>query len=67
MGRSCNTHAEAEKYVHKILVGKFQGKALLGVPKRGWEDDIKVNRREIICRAWIRFNWLRIGSNGRLS
>jgi hypothetical protein len=29
--------------VYKILVGKHDGKGLLGRPRRRWEDKIKVN------------------------
>jgi hypothetical protein len=36
-----------ERQVHKILVGKSEGKRPLGRPKRRWEDGIKMNLREI--------------------
>jgi hypothetical protein len=32
---------------HKILVGKPEGRRLLGRPRRRWEDNIKMNLREI--------------------
>jgi hypothetical protein len=29
--------------MHKILVGKSEGKRPLGGPRRGWEDNIKMD------------------------
>jgi hypothetical protein len=31
-----------------------------------WEDDIKVDLKEIGCQVWIRFSWHRIGLNDML-
>jgi len=38
-----------------ILVGKPEGKRPLGRPMRRWEDNIRMNVREIGCEAvdWI--------------
>ena len=33
--------------VHRILVGKPEGKRPLGRPKRRWEDNIKTNLQEV--------------------
>jgi hypothetical protein len=33
--------------VYRVLVGKPEGKRLLGRPRRRWEDDIKMDLREI--------------------
>ena len=33
--------------VHKILVGKPEGKRPLGRPRRRWEDNIKMNLQEV--------------------
>jgi hypothetical protein len=33
--------------VHRVLVGKSEGKKPLGRPKRRWEDSIKMNLREV--------------------
>jgi hypothetical protein len=46
MGRACSTNGE-KRNAHRILVGKPEGKRLLGRPKRGWVDNIKKNLREI--------------------
>ena len=33
--------------VHRVLVGKPEGKRPLGGPGRGWEDNIKMDLREV--------------------
>jgi len=33
--------------VHRVLVGKPEGKRLLGRPKHRWEDNIKMYLREV--------------------
>jgi RNase P/RNase MRP subunit p29 len=37
-----------KKNAYRILVGKIEGKRLLGRPRRRWEDNIKLELREII-------------------
>jgi hypothetical protein len=39
---------------YKILVGKPEGKRPLGRPKRRWEDDIKMDLKEV---GWD-MNWI---------
>jgi hypothetical protein len=36
-----------ERGMHKILVGKPEGKTPLGRPRRRWVNNIKMDRREI--------------------
>jgi hypothetical protein len=38
---------EGGRGVYRILVGRPEGKRLLGRPKRRWEDNIKMDFREI--------------------
>ena len=33
--------------VHRVLVGKPEGKRPLGRPRRRWEDDIKMDLHEV--------------------
>jgi len=33
--------------VHRVLVGKPEGKSPLGRPRRSWEDNIKMDLREV--------------------
>jgi hypothetical protein len=44
-----------ERDVHRVLVGKPEGKKPLGRPRRRWEDNIKINLQEVGggCRDWI--------------
>ena len=47
--------------VHRVLVGKPEGKRPLGRPRRRWED-IKMDLREVGGgRDW---SWFRIGTDG---
>jgi hypothetical protein len=50
-----------------FLVGKPEVKRPLERPRRGWEDGIKMNLREIGWGGiWSGFTWLRIGTDGGL-
>jgi hypothetical protein len=57
-----------ERYLYKVLVGKPKGKRPLGRHRRRWEDEIRMDLREIGLGGWgwIGFGWLRIGTGGRL-
>jgi hypothetical protein len=48
----------------KILVGKPKRKRPLGRPRRRWEDNIKINLREIGWGDVTELMWLRIGISG---
>jgi hypothetical protein len=37
------------KGVYKVLVGKPEGKSLLGRLRRRWNDNIKMDLQEIVC------------------
>ena len=41
--------------VHRILVGKPEGKRRLGRPRRRWEDNIKMDLQEVGggCGDWM--------------
>jgi hypothetical protein len=52
--------------VHRVLVGKPEGKRPLGKPRRRWEDGIKMDLGEIGWGVWSGFTWLRIGTVGEL-
>ena len=49
--------------VHRVKVGKPEGKRPLGRPKRRWEDNIKMDLQEVgvVETGW---RWLRIGTGG---
>jgi hypothetical protein len=50
--------------MYRVLVGKPEGKRPLERPRRRWEDRIEMDVREIGCRVWSGFTWLRIGTVG---
>ena len=41
--------------VYKVLVGKPEGKRPMGRPRRRWEDNIKINFKEVGggCGDWM--------------
>ena len=53
MGGACNTYAG--RSVHKVLVGKPEGKRQLGRPRCRWEDNIKMGIQEVGrgCGEWM--------------
>ena len=46
---------EEGRGVHKVLVGKPEGKRPLGRPRRRWEDNIKMDLQEVGrgCGDWM--------------
>ena len=46
---------EEGRDVHKVLVGKPEGKRPLGRPRRRWEDNIKMDLEEVGrgCGDWM--------------
>jgi hypothetical protein len=46
MGRACGTHGEV-RGAYNILVGRPEGRRPLGRPRHRWEDNIKMDLREI--------------------
>ena len=46
---------EEGRGVHKVLVGKPEGKRPLGKPRRRWEDNIKMDFQEVGrgCGDWM--------------
>jgi hypothetical protein len=46
MGWTCGTHVEG-RCAYRVLVGRPEGKRSLGRPRCRWEDNIKMDFREI--------------------
>jgi hypothetical protein len=44
-----------KRNAYRILVGKLEGKRPLGRPRRRWEDNIKMDLREIV---WGGMDWI---------
>ena len=40
---------EQSRNTYRVLVGKLEGKRPLGRPSRRWEDNIKIDLREVGC------------------
>ena len=55
MGGTCGTYG-GRRGVHKVLVGKHEGKRPLGRPRRRWENNIKMDLEEVGrgCGDWMR-------------
>jgi hypothetical protein len=49
-----------EGKLYKVLMGKPEGKRPLGIPRRKWEDGIKMDLREI--GLW-NVDWIRLGQD----
>jgi hypothetical protein len=45
----------AKRNAYRILVGKPEGKRLLGRPRRRWVDNIKIDLRQI---RWDGMDWI---------
>ena len=53
-----------DRGVHRVLVGKPDGKRPLGRPRRRWEDIIKMDLRKLEGVVGTGWSWLRIGTGG---
>jgi hypothetical protein len=49
---------------YRVLVGKPEGRRPLGRPRHRWEDNIKMDLREVRWGAWTGSIWFRIGTGG---
>ena len=62
MDGACSTYSCI--VIYRVLVGKPEGKRLLGRPRRRWDDNIKMDLQEVGCVGmdWIdlaqdRYRW----------
>ena len=48
-------HMAEGRGVHRVLVGKPEGKRPLGRPRRRWEDNIKMDLQKVggVCEDWM--------------
>jgi hypothetical protein len=49
-----------ERGVHRVLVGKPEGKRPLGRPRRRWEDNIKMDVEEV---GGVRGYWMELAQD----
>jgi hypothetical protein len=54
MGRSCSTNGDKRKAC-RILLGRPERKRPLGRPRRSWEDNIRMDFRDI---GWGIIDWI---------
>ena len=57
-------HMGEGRGVHRVLVGKPEGKRPLGRPRHRWEANIKMDRQEVGGGCRTGWSWLRIGRGG---
>ena len=55
---------EEGRVVHRVLVGKPEGKRPLWRPRLRWEDNIKKDLQEVGGGCGPGWSWLRIGTGG---
>jgi hypothetical protein len=46
--------------VFSVLVGNPEGRRPLGRPRRGWEDNIKMDLQEVGCRG---MDWMKLAQD----
>jgi hypothetical protein len=59
VGWTCGTHREG-RGVYRVLVGRPEGKRPLGRPRHRWEDNIKMDLREIGIDG---ANWIQLAQD----
>jgi hypothetical protein len=59
VGWRCGTHGEG-RGVYRVLVGRPEGKRPLGRPRHRWEDNIKMDLREIGIDG---ANWIQLAQD----
>ena len=53
-------HMGEDRGVHRVLVGKPEGKRPLGRPSRRWEDNIKMDLQVV---GWGRGDWMELAQD----
>jgi hypothetical protein len=59
MGRTCSTYG-GRRGAYRVLVRKPEGRRSLGRPKRRWEDNIKMDLREV---GWGGMDWVNLAQD----
>jgi len=50
-----------ERGVHRVLMGKPEGRRLLGRPRRRWVDNIRMDLQEVRCGF---MDWIKLAQDG---
>jgi hypothetical protein len=59
MGRACGAYGE-DRVMHRVLVGKPEGKRPLGRPGSRWEDNIKMDLQKA---GGVRGDWMELAQD----
>ena len=59
MGGACSAYGGQERYI-RVLVGKPEGKRPLGIPRRRWDNNIKMDLQEVGCGG---MNWIKLAQD----
>jgi hypothetical protein len=62
MSGACSMYGES-RGAYRVLVGKPEGRRLLLRARLNSEDNIKMDLRDLVCRALTVLIWLRIGTD----
>jgi len=57
---------EVRRRAYRVLVGKPEERRQLGAPTRRWDENIKVDLKELVWGAWAELIWPRTGTAGDL-
>jgi len=49
-----------KRRIYRVFVGKAEGNRPLGIPRRRWEDNIKMGLQEVAHRG---VDWIELGQN----
>jgi hypothetical protein len=60
MGRACATHGGRKRNSYRVLVGNTEGKRLLGRSRCRWENNIKMDLREM---GWCGMDWIHLAQD----
>ena len=64
MGETCGTYGEKRGTWYTGFWWGKQKKRPLGIPRRRWEYNIKMDLQEVGWASWTGLIWLRIGTSG---
>jgi hypothetical protein len=59
MGRACSTNGE-KRNAYRIFVGKPEEETPLGTPRRRWEDNIRMDLRDM---GWGGMDWFNLAQD----
>ena len=58
IGGICYGFSNSSRGVYWVLVGRPEGRRPLGIPRRKWDDNMKMDLQEVGCVVWTGSSWL---------